>query len=149
MFFWALNMSLYLIWLTYQKVCVTTNKLHTKKTNKRTYLIRPTYQTHHSLDLSMNTTDSFLSVSKRLFLFSFEKNLFFPNLSTKHSIGNIIIFFTKKRKTNSPFELKQWYTYMSLTWCTTTKCVAYGVIFEKIFFENLNQTVKSDILIDR
>ena len=33
MFFWALNMPLYLLWLTYQKACVNTKKLYKQKTN--------------------------------------------------------------------------------------------------------------------
>ena len=36
MFFWALNMPLYLIWLTYQKTCVSTKKLYKQKTAKHT-----------------------------------------------------------------------------------------------------------------
>ena len=32
MFFWALNMPLYLIWLTYLKTCVSTKKLYKQKT---------------------------------------------------------------------------------------------------------------------
>ena len=61
MLFWALNTPLYLIWLTYQKTCISTKKMvaglahkkyflkatHSKKNpkkNKHTYLIQLTYQ---------------------------------------------------------------------------------------------------------